>query len=403
MFYTTNGGRTWRDTGLLPGFGAYSTTSDISIAFGPDGVAYACVLAVDGKRSGIFVSRSENRGKNWSNPATVFLDTSGATFSDKPWIVVDQTSRPSAGTLYVAWNLDGTASAVDGDSGITQALHANFQTGETPQQGLVLARSTDGARTFSTPVLVKDFDTTFPLGAIPVVSPNGHLTIAYSTQENASGTVDHIEIARSKDQGLTFSYSSIKVNGIPNHLGSSTFRSLSLPAFAVSPRTGSMVLTWADQGSHQADILSSVSTDGGITWSSPTRVNHDRHDSGRDHFQPVLAVAPNGTYTCAWFDRRRDPRNRRIDEEIAQSTDDGHTFTHNFRVTRRSWDPSIDAPRPEGKLSNTFIGDYQALAVDNTTVHPVWNDTQNSKSQEIRTAMLPVALLLRYSARANGR
>ena len=37
---------------------------------------------------------------------------------------------------------------------------------------------------------------------------------------------------------------------------------------------------------------------------------------------------------------------------------------------------------------STFIGDYQALAVDNRTIHPLWNDTQNGKSQEIHTASL---------------
>jgi hypothetical protein len=107
----------------------------------------------------------------------------------------------------------------------------------------------------------------------------------------------------------------------------------------------------------------------------------------------VLAVAPNGTFTCAWFDRRHDPNNRLIDEMIAQSYDGGLTFGHNFRVTDKSWDPAIDAPRPD--KNDTFIGDYQALAVDNHYVHPLWNDTQNGSSQEIETAVMPIQYFLR--------
>lgn len=394
MFYTDDGGRTWHDTGLLPGFESYSTTSDISISFASNGTAYASVLAVEGNSSGIFVSRSTNGGKTWSTPSTVFLDATGATFSDKPWITVDRSSGRSAGTVYVAWNLDGTiGSKGDPDRGGQGVLHGQYQTGETPQQGIVLSRSSDGGKTFSQPTVVHDFDQTGAIGAIPAVGPDASLYIAYATFDNTTGLVNQIEVARSRDEGTTFTYSSIGVNGIPNHLGPTTFRNLTLPAFAVSPRTGTLALAWADEGAHEADILSSNSVNGGTTWSAPDRVNHDRLNNGKDHFQPALAAAPNGTFTCAWFDRRRDPQNRRIDEEIAQSTNDGHSFGHNFRVTRKAWDPSIDAPQPEGKSSNTFIGDYQALATDNTTVHPLWNDTQNGKSQQIRTAVLPEARL----------
>lgn len=156
-----------------------------------------------------------------------------------------------------------------------------------------------------------------------------------------------------------------------------------------------MVVAWADMRNGDADIYTSRSSDGGKTWSSPYRLNHDRLRDGKDQFQPALAVAPNGTFTCSWFDRRRDPKNHNIDVYIAQSLNDGATFGHNYRVTQHSWDPAIDAPRADGKASTTFIGDYQALAVSNATVHPLWNDTQNGKSQEIRTAVVSVQLLAR--------
>jgi len=386
-YYSRDGGHSWHASGLLPGFEAYSVTSDISVAFSKTGVAYVCVLAAGGNRSGIFVSHSDDGGKTWSNPATVFLDTTGATFSDKPWMAVDQTTTASAGAIYVAWNLDGGS---DHDAGSPDAVTPRAQRLGSVKPGIVLARSTDGGKTFTPPTLVQDFGQGGAIGAIPAVGTQGQVYVAYVTFDASTGAVDHIEVVRSADHGQTFMYSLVHtVHGIPNHLGTSTFRSLSLPTFAVSSKDGSMVVAWADEGSRDADILASTSRDGGTTWSPSTRVNHDRLNNGKDQFQPALAVAPNGIYTCAWFDRRHDPNNRLIDEEIAQSSDGGITWGHNFRVTAKSWDPSIDAPLPEGKPSNTFIGDYQALAVDNTTVHPLWNDTQNGHAQEIETAVLP--------------
>lgn len=389
-YYTMDGGQSWHDSGVLPGFQNYSLTSDISIAFSSSGVAYAVVLAENGKHSGVFVSRSTNGGKTFSAPTTVFLDTSGATFSDKPWITVDRSGTVTDGTVYVAWNLDGN-SYRDVDAGAPQ--HPVKQQVPTSQPtGLVVSHSTDGGLTFSTPVVVNPFDNKeFPLGAIPQVGPDGTLSVVYAGISNNTGLVNQLNMVQSTDGGITFGLPKViipKVVGLPNHLPPGNFRNLSLPSFAVSREDGSMVVVWADERSGDADVLASTSMDGGATWSVPVRVNHDRVGDRKDQFQPVIAVAPNGTYTCAWFDRRYDPQNRLIDEEIAQSTNDGLLFGRNIRVTKHSWNPAIDAPRPEGKASNTFIGDYQALAVDNHTVHPLWNDTQNHVSQQIETAVL---------------
>ncbi len=404
-FYSMDGGRTWQDSGLLPGFENQSIVSDVSLAFSPNGsIVYAAVLACGPDRcsqglssSGIYVSWSKDGGKTWSMPIAAFLDTTGATFSDKPWIAVDQTHGPSRGTVYVAWNLDGNTAAGHGDPGKylvpQQAL-------DLPPPGVVLVHSTDYGRTFSAPVVIMPFDAhNSAIGATPSVGPDGHVQVLFLTfRDTPSTTISNIEIATSTDQGQTFSPLRIvaaSVAGLPNHLPNSNFRNLSLPAFTVSPSDGSMVVTWADERNGDADILAERSTDGGHTWSKPVRVNNDPRHNGKDQFQPAIAVAPNGTYTCSWFDRRRDPKNRLIDVYVAQSSNGGLSFGRNVRVTQKAWNPAIDAPLPEGNPNNTFIGDYQALAVDDRTVHPLWNDTQNGTSQEIRTAIVSVQVFVR--------
>ncbi len=60
-----DGGCTWRDGGVLPGFAKNVTTSDISFAFGTHNQVYAAVLTTSGKVSGISVSTSTDGGKTF--------------------------------------------------------------------------------------------------------------------------------------------------------------------------------------------------------------------------------------------------------------------------------------------------------------------------------------------------
>jgi len=388
-YYSLDGGRTWHDDGLLPGFGNYSIVSDVSLAFSASGTAYVSVLAEAGKTSGIFVSRSTDGGKTWSQPVTVFLDTTGRTFSDKPWIAVDRTNRATAGNVYVAWNLDGP-SQKDADAGnegaaMPEAIAHPEQTVPQPT-GLVIARSTDGGRTFSPPQVLEPFTADeFPLGAIPAVGPKGQVYVVWCIiGSNGRANGQNFVMSGNGGKSFTVPRTITSVDGLPDHLPNSTFRNLSMPSFAVSPRDGSMIVTWSDMRRGNADIYETSSTDGGRTWSAPIRVNHDSPLDGKDQFQPEVAVAPNGTYYISWFDRRWDPNNRLVDVAIARSTDDGTIFGPNIRVTNTSWNPAIDAPVPN--KGDTFIGDYQALIADNSGAYPLWNDTQDGKSQQIRMA-----------------
>jgi hypothetical protein len=412
-YYSSNGGRTWHDNGVLPGFDNTAIVSDISFAFSPNGsLVYAAALVCipldcpnELNSSGIYVWRSRDSGKNWSNPVPVFVDTSGQTFQDKPWIGVDDSHGPNRGTVYVAWNLDSLGDVDRAEApGRAEApaslgQHAD-QVINGARPGIAVSHSTDYGRTFSAPVTVSPFDNThFAIGAIPAVAPNGTLYVTYLSEIGAGSAPPlDLEQVTSTNGGKSFSAQHAivsRVVGVPNHLPHTSFRNLSLPTFVISPVDGSMAVAWADERYGDADVLASSSKDGGRTWSAPVRVNHDPKSDGKDQFQPELAVAPNGVYTCSWFDRRYDPNDKFIDVVVAQSTNDARAFGTNVRVTRHSWDPSIDAPEPEGHTSNTFIGDYQALAVDNQTVHPLWNDTQNGSSQEIRTAVVSVGVFAR--------
>ena len=131
-----DGGCTWTDGGVLPGFEKNETTSDISFAFDNHNDIYAAVLYDGGspEKSGIAVSTSTNGGKTFGNPVSVFEARADQIFSDKPWIAVDQTNGPFSGYIYVVWSYDhnGTCGGINNCS-----------------EELAFSRSTDEGKTFS--------------------------------------------------------------------------------------------------------------------------------------------------------------------------------------------------------------------------------------------------------------
>ncbi len=390
-----DGGCTWSDGGVLPGFEKNETTSDISFAFGNRNDVYAAVLyAENGSqgKSGIAVSKSNDGGKIFGKPVNVFETRADFVFSDKPWIAVDQTNGPQSGNIYVVWSYDhnGTCGFINNCS-----------------EELAFSRSTDGGKTFS-PVALVEGNASFctnpatgrpagstkcdaTQGAIPAVGPDGRLYIATPYIDVMGNSIPtRLLLLSSIDGGKTWSTPVLiaTIHDISGPFPPEKYRNLSLPAFACDPRTNQLYITWSDKGARDADILFSTSNDHGQTWSAPIRVNDDPVGNGANQFQPQMAVAPDGIVSISFFDTRNDPRHLLIDVYLTQSVDHGISFLNNFRVTTQSWDPAVDAPVDD--YGSQFIGDYQGLAAGNSFVHPFWNDTRTG-TQEIFTATIPSA------------
>ena len=395
MYASFDGGRTWTDTGQLPGYpranpsdcpnppsgGSFSaaceyTTSDIWTTFDDEGTAYAFVLVAPGGAVGatgwqMNLHRSTDGGRTWSGPIVVhdhnagllkdfFLDDKNAIAVDNYTSPLGGTNRPGdgmVGTLYACWNLDDT----------TSGLH----------QDIVATRSTDGGSTWSQPVVVS-LGEDLEIGCQIAIAPTGTAFISwFHYTPTVAGQPGQMMVARSDDHGLTWTPPVIvsSVNPLPTKLPGSRFRNLSIPAMAASPVDGALYITWADyhtaaNGTKDGDILVSTSTNG-LIWSAPARVNQDGIGNGKDQFQPQIAITASGQVNISYFDRRNDPDNFYIDLYLARSDNRGTTWT-DTRVTQKMWDPSINPPISS---SGEFIGDYQGLVADDDNAIPFWQDT----------------------------
>jgi hypothetical protein len=392
FFASFDGGCTWSDGGVLPGFQNYGVTSDISFAFGTHNEVYAAVLNASNVASGIAVSTSTDGGKIFGLPVSVVLDKTNQVFNDKPWMVVDQTKGKYSGSIYVVWSYDHSGNCGEGNN---------------CSEELAFSRSTDGGKTFSPRRLIEGnapFCTNATTGrsagstlcdaaqgAIPAIEPDGTLVVSYPYIDLMSGHIPtRLLVRTSHDGGTTWTAPALvatihDINGI---FPPERYRNLSLPAFACDPNTGQLYLSWSDKSRGDADILFATSKDRGQSWTAPVRVNDDPLRNGANQFQPQMVVAADGVISISFFDTRLDPQHRFIDVYLAQSMNAGASFLKNVRVTTQSWDPAVDAPIDGSGLQ--FIGDYQGLAADDHFVHPFWNDTRTG-AQEIFTAALPSA------------
>ncbi len=393
-FVSFDGGCTWTDTGPLPGFPASYITSDISFAFGPDGSVYAGVLFTDNNNiSGISVSVSHNGGRTFGNPVTVYEDTSGAIFNDKPWITVDDTHSPYRGNIYVVWSYDNNQPPCGSAIPCVQKL--------------AFSASTDGGASFSPEKIINGSASfcTNPgegrpsnslqcdgaLGAIPVVEPDGAIVVADAYVDilnNPPKIPTRLLAITSRDGGATWSAPALiaQIHDLPSPFPGQNYRNFSLPTLASDPKSGKLYIAWPDETANGSEIMLATSVDEGQTWSQPTTVNPDTTTANVNHFQPQIAVAPDGVVSISYFSTQADPLIQYIDVYLIQSNNNGISFHTPIRVTLQSWNPLIDEPIDDN--GSGFIGDYQGLAADNYFAHPLWNDTITG-IQEIFTASIP--------------
>jgi hypothetical protein len=396
-----DGGATWTDSwahfslcsgGNVANGGDYDRASDPWVTFAPNGDAYQIAISfnVADFTNGVLVSKSTNGGTTWSEPTTLLRDTSPFNFNDKESITADPTS---ASRVYAVWD----RSRFPGDrSASFGAFHSSAFRGD-----ITFSRTTDGGATWepARDILARNANL-WTIGNQIAVLPDGTLIDIFNMGQGSgkqhSPNQFTQDVIRSTDHGATWSAKPIQIAldydvpvVDPDNPGDFVRAGTFLPDIAADPTDGTVYAVWADarfSGGAHPDVVLSRSTDGGLTWSTPIKVN--RTPVNVAAFTPSVDVSANGTVAVTYYDFRNntpDPATLPTDYFIVHSHDHGVTFGDELRLTPTSFDMR-EAPDAGG----FFVGDYEGLAnVGNVFVNlfvRAANDPANRTDAFERTA-----------------
>ncbi|MGW0206725.1 sialidase family protein [Streptomyces sp. NPDC003233] len=335
-------------------------------------------------KSGISVARSTDGGKSFHHGALAASADLGTHFLDKPMITVEPgpTASPSDDIIHVTYTeFDGSGTFCGGA----------FRT------AIEYVKSTDGGATWTAPQVI-DQDcglTATVFGSLVKTGKGGNVYVAW---ERYDPDFQHrsIHVRRSVDDGASFGGDHLISPVVPTGDGTllqGLFRNfVDLQGLAVAPSNKALYVTWNDgRYAQQPDpnsncenvkkycfssVLFSRSTDGGATWSAPTRVNDGPVGEQVDWFQPALDVDSRGKLYSLYYDRqgiyRGVARNFNIQAVVAQSSDGGSSWKR-APVSSRFFPTFMDQVPPPH-----YMGDYISIATDRLGTYPgaiaAWGD-----------------------------
>jgi PKD domain len=229
--------------------------------------------------------------------------------------------------------------------------------GSTTQSDIFFSKSSDG-RTWTIPIRVNN-DTGGTAQQDPALALDASNNIVIAWMDSRNGSYD-IFFAKSTDGGRTFP-SNVRVH---EALASDQTEA----DLAVDPENSNLIhVVWTDARSvpNGQDIFYANSTNGGVSFSSPSRrLNSDATSAGQS--QPAIAVAPNRDVYVAWTDPKVPARG--ADIYLAKSTNRGSTWTTNA-------DPVNDDP------DANVAQDSPAIAVNETgAIFVAWTDQRSANT-----------------------
>ncbi len=389
---THDGGKTWSRTwahfsfcsgGTAANGGDFDRASDPWVSFAPNGDVYQISLSAsaDLLTSGILVSKSSDGGDTWSEPTTLIRETTPFHFNDKESITADPTDSTSR-LVYAVWD----RSRKPGENADFNALHSFAFRGD-----IMFSRTTNAGASWETPRSVLPTNANlFTIGNQIAVLPNGTLVDVFELLKG-SGVQPSVNpftesLIRSTDKGVTWSRvidistdQSVAVRDPDT--GAAVRAGAGLPDIAVDPNNGTLYVVWSDgrfSGGAHDDVALSRSTDGGLTWSAPVKVNQT--PSGAAAFTPSVHVAADGTVAVTYYDFRNNTSAPGVPTDYwlvhCHSTTDC-TNPANWAETHVAGPFDIEtAPVSRG----FFLGDYEALASVGNSFVPFFIQTNTGNT-----------------------
>ncbi len=430
-FYESfDGGKTWTVQGHVPGYEGWTDITDPVGAFDGFGNFYSLLLPYQFSYNSTG-GHVTNNGSSLPNPnlpaeavaAAVhpagstdpnqwivthngqpdyLMTASNATTNDpdKQWITVDTNpASPHFNRIYAMWTLfvfNPSAVFVSYADARADGTHTDWSTPQTLPT-----------------IYGKPWDSYL----LPHVTPDGTVWTTMTNNSPKQGFLHNsIYLVYSRDGGVTWQgplpvASSITTPSYQN----TTFREGIIDTFAAGNTLVNgnypLYVSYEDGSSSVSNIYLTASYDGGNTWGAPILVNDNVNPV--DELQPNLNVAPDGTVSVAFYDRRLacpaqgtpeaagaglvldtiNPNysgplppygatNYCVNTAIQFYTPALQPVGNNILLTAHTWDPQLNSPHPFGiSGSTTFIGDYfgntATAKYEYTTSVSTFNDGTN--------------------------
>jgi hypothetical protein len=412
FFESFDGGKTWPVSGHIPGYEGWTDNTDPVGAFDGFGNYYEFILPyqffynADGTHNFtvgtsqepnpvqpaevVAVSvrpHSASSATNWitthnGHPDFVASYDAVGNEPDKQWIAIDDNKNsPHYNRVYAMW--------VDFHDGFTAVPYVSFADAKA-----------DGTHTdWSAPQRLPE-PPHAPQGVtylLPHVAPDGTVyTTITNTNPKQGFCCDSVFVDKSTDGGATWSVAGTAVSSVtppPSRYANTTFRDGIEDTFAVGNQLGAkgqypLYVSYEDFSAGVTNVMLTASYDGGATWTGPIQVNDNA--SPVDEFQPNLAVAPGGTVSVNFYDRRLacpaagnaqataaglaldqvNPNypgslppygatNYCVNASIQFYNPRLAPIGHNSRISQNTSDPQLNAPHTAcASCETTFLGDY---------------------------------------------
>lgn len=409
-----------------------STQSENSIVINPNNEAVllnsnnSTPQPSNGSVKGADALKSLDSGETWSGT----VEGAGGPNSGDPAAVIDLNGRWFVGYIdngngqSVSWSDDNGATwtvkkvANGSFSNLLDKNHLwadvspvspyknNLYNGWMSNNNIFVSRSVTHGTEWSSPVNISAATAagSHNQGINFKCGPDGEVYAAWSVYDNWPGDEKAIGFARSFNGGETWEPAIRAINntkGIRTSGVSQNMRVNSFPSMAVdisnSPYRGTIYVVWANIGvpgvnvGPGSSIYMIKSTDKGVTWSAPKRVNTDS-TAGKHHYFPWIACdQATGYLSIVFYDNRNCAANE-AEAWMAYSTNGGETF-EDLKVSDVTFTPS-----PIPMMASKYMGDYLAIDSYGGKAFPCWTDT---RSGHCLTYISPIDILIPSSSIQN--
>ena len=354
--YSLDAGQTWTFPGSID---AGIFRSDPVLGSDAEGNFYYNSLTVTASDEFYCtVYRTSDGGVEWDDGVFAYG-------GDKQWMIIDKTDGVGSGNNYSFWTR------------YWSYCYPSFFT-----------RSPDQGASYEPCVSV----TGAPYWGTLAIGPEGELYIA------GAGDNDNIMLTKSTNAqvpGSTIDFSTYTAVDLGGYLNSGAPVN---PAGLVGqcyvdvdvsggPGHGNVYVAASvvRPGLDAADVMIARSTNGGLTFEPPLRVNDDPDNTEFQWFG-TMSVAPNGRIDVVWLDTREDPMNG-VKSALfySYSTDQGTSWSVNEQLSD-VFDPHLGWPQ------QNKMGDYFHMVSGEEGAHLAWANTLNGEQDVYYAYIQPEAV-----------